>query len=179
MIAALGLAGVFGMQRLGVRVKLAYVLPSVVAWIGIYASGVHPTIAGVIVGMVTPVRAWLGRDGFLVSARKELDILADARRPAPSSHELAVALHQVNLARREALSPAESLIETLHPWVAFGIMPIFALANAGVVVSGGSLDPARGASSWPSQFGLIVGSRSACCSPAAHAALGHCHATPA
>jgi NhaA family Na+:H+ antiporter len=157
LIAALGFAGVFVMQRLGVRAKLAYVFPAVVAWIGIYASGVHPTIAGVIVGMVTPVRAWLGRDGFLVSARKELDYLADARRPAPSSHELATVLHQVDLARREALSPAESLIETLHPWVAFGIMPIFALANAGVVVSGGSLDPAAWRVIVAVAVGLIVG----------------------
>jgi NhaA family Na+:H+ antiporter len=157
LVAALGFGGIFAMQRLGVRSKLAYVVPSVVAWAGIYASGIHSTIAGVIIGLVTPVRAWLGPDGFVVGVRKELDHLVQATPSALSSHELAETLRNVDVARREAMSPAESLIETLHPWVAFGIMPVFALANAGVAVSGGSLD----ATSWrvvtAVAIGLIVG----------------------
>jgi NhaA family Na+:H+ antiporter len=157
LVAALGFGGIFAMQRLGVRSKLAYVVPSVVAWAGIYASGIHPTIAGVIIGLVTPVRAWLGPDGFVVGVRKELDHLVQATPSALSSHELAETLRNVDVARREAMSPAESLIETLHPWVAFGIMPVFALANAGVAVSGGSLD----ATSWrvvtAVAIGLIIG----------------------
>jgi NhaA family Na+:H+ antiporter len=64
LVAGLGFGGVFAMQRLGVRAKLAYVVPSIVAWAGTYAAGIHPTIAGVIVGLVTPVRAWLGPDGL-------------------------------------------------------------------------------------------------------------------
>jgi Na+:H+ antiporter, NhaA family len=139
-VAALGLGGVFAMQRLGVRTKLAYVVPALVAWAGIYQAGIHPTIAGVLVGLMTPVRAWLGPEGFLVGVRKELEHLAPTLPGEPSSHELAETLRHVDAARREALSPAESLIETLHPWVAFGIMPLFALANAGVMISGGSLD---------------------------------------
>jgi Na+:H+ antiporter, NhaA family len=153
LIAALGFVGVFALQRLGVRAKLAYVPPSIVAWMGIYAAGIHPTIAGVIVGLVTPVRAWLGPDGFLLSVRRELDQLSNAAPGALSSHELAQTLHHVDVSRREALSPAESLIETLHPWVAFGIMPVFALANAGVTVSGGALDGA----SWRVVTGVAVG----------------------
>jgi NhaA family Na+:H+ antiporter len=152
-IAALGFVGVLVLQRLGVRAKLAYVPPSIVAWAGIYAAGIHPTIAGVIVGLMTPVRAWLGPDGFLVSVRKEVEQLSTATQDELSSHELGEALRHVNVARREALSPAESLIETLHPWVAFGIMPIFALANAGVTVAGGSLDGA----SWRVITGVAIG----------------------
>ena len=153
LIAALAFGGVFAMQRLGVRTKLAYVVPAVVAWAGIYAAGIHPTIAGVLVGLVTPVRAWLGPDGFLVGVRKELEQLAKATPSALSSHELAETLRHVDVARREAMSPAESLIETLHPWVAFGMMPVFALANAGVSISGGSLD----AASWSVVTGVAVG----------------------
>ncbi len=140
LVAAVGFAGVFAMQWLGVRAKLAYVAPSIVAWAGVYGAGVHPTIAGVIVGLVTPVRAWLGTEGFLAGVRGELEQLAQGTPSEVTSHELAATLRRVNLVRREALSPAESLIETLHPWVAFGIMPIFALANAGVAVSAGALD---------------------------------------
>jgi NhaA family Na+:H+ antiporter len=146
LVAVLGLGGILLLQRLGVRVKLAYVLPASVAWAGIYAAGVHPTIAGVIVGLMTPVRAWLGAEGFQVGVRKELEHLERASSDTSSSHELShelvATLRHVNVARREAVSPAESLIETLHPWVAFVIMPVFALANAGVSVAGAPLDDA-------------------------------------
>jgi Na+:H+ antiporter, NhaA family len=157
LIAALGFGGVFAMQRLGVRTKLAYIAPSVVAWAGIYAAGIHPTIAGVIVGLVTPVRAWLGPDGFVVGLRKELEHLAQATASPLSSHALADALRHVDVTRREAMSPAESLIEMLHPWVAFGIMPVFALANAGVPISGGSLDAASWSVVTAVAVGLVVG----------------------
>lgn len=136
LIAAAGIAVVFLLQRLGVRAKAVYVAPAVMAWAGIAAAGIHPTIAGVIVGLITPVQAWLGPTGFLQGMRQEMDGLARASPETVSSHELAETLRRVSLARREAMSPAESLIELLHPWVAFGIMPLFALANAGVAVGG-------------------------------------------
>jgi Na+:H+ antiporter, NhaA family len=108
VVAALGLVCLLVMQRLGVRAKLAYVAPAVVIWAGVYTSGIHPTIAGVVIGLLTPV--------------------TDDAESAPG-HDY---------------SPSGSLIETLHPWVAFGIMPIFALANAGVSLSTSALD----AGSW-------------------------------
>ena len=153
VVAAAGLAGMLLMQRLGVRSRAAYIAPAVVVWAGIYAAGVHPTIAGVLVGLITPIRAWLGTEGFLVSVRQELAQLAAAPVGGHSAHALSSSLHQVQLARREAMSPAEGLIESLHPWVAFGIMPIFALANAGVSLSGGSFDGA----SWMVASGVAVG----------------------
>lgn len=152
-VAAAGLGLIFVMQRLGVRVKAAYVAPGVVVWAGIATAGVHPTIAGVIIGLITPVQAWLGPTGFLDDMRKELDQLERSKPEALSQHELAQTLRHVAVARREAMSPAESLIELLHPWVAFGIMPLFALANAGVVLTGVSFDEA----SWRVLGGAAVG----------------------
>lgn len=152
-VAAGGFVGVYAMQRLGVRRKLAYFVPTFVAWAGIYAAGIHPTIAGVIVGLATPVRAWLGVDGFLGGVRREIDRLTHTNPSQLSSHEFAESLRHVDVARREAMSPAESLIETLHPWVAFGIMPLFALANAGVTVSGAAFD----SSSWDVALGTSLG----------------------
>jgi len=157
LVAALGFGGIFAMQRFGVRTKLTYVAPALVAWAGIYAAGIHPTIAGVLVGLVTPVRAWLGPEGFIASVRDQLDDLARSAPETQSTHELAATLRHVDAARREALSPAESLIETLHPWVAFGIMPVFALANAGVDLAGGSLDAASWKVATAVAIGLIVG----------------------
>lgn len=157
LVAALGFGGVFAMQRLGVRAKLAYVGPAIVAWAGIYATGIHPTIAGVIVGLITPVRAWLGPEGFIAGVRDELEHLSKVTLGELSSHQLAETLRHVDVARREAMSPAESLIEALHPWVAFGIMPVFALANAGVAVSGGALEPGSWTVVMAVAVGLIVG----------------------
>ena len=116
LVAAAGFGVIAAMQRFGVRAKLAYVAPALVVWAGIYAAGIHPTIAGVIVGMMTPVQA---RDG--------------------------------------AVSSADWLIEKLHPWVAFGIMPIFALANAGVSLTSGPLDPTSWRVVAAVAIGLVVG----------------------
>jgi NhaA family Na+:H+ antiporter len=154
-VAAFGVALVWVLQKLGVRTKLIYVVPGVIVWAGIYRAGVHPTIAGVLMGLLTPVRAWLGGDGFVRGAHAALSSLSG--RDAVDEATLVSTLRAVDLARREALSPAESLIGALSPWVAFGVMPLFALANAGVaveasVVAGEGTLVAAGAA-----LGLLIG----------------------
>ena len=156
-VAAGGLVLVLVMQRFGVRSKFAYILPGVVAWAGVYAAGVHPTIAGVIVGLMTPVRAWLGPAGFIFEVQRDIESIVQAGPERVSSHELSATLSHVDAARREAMSPAEHLIETLHPWVAFGIMPIFALANAGVSLAGAPLDESAVRVALGSALGLFLG----------------------
>jgi len=129
---AIALAGVFGirlLQWLGVRNPWAYIPAGGVVWIGILQAGVHPTIAGVVVGVMTPMVSWYGRQGFVATAR--LAIAAADDREA-DRERFAEALTRVDVARREAQSPGERIEHALHPWVAFGVMPIFALANAGV-----------------------------------------------
>lgn len=122
---------------MGVRAFSAYAVPAVVVWTGMHASGIHPTIAGVIVGLLTPVRAWLGPDVFVKEARDQAQRISDElARSRSSSHEIREPMNRVAFARREAVSPAEFLIEALHPWIAFLIMPVFALANAGVNLHG-------------------------------------------
>lgn len=157
LIALGGIVGVYLMQWLGVRTKLAYVAPSLVAWGGIYAAGIHPTIAGVVVGLITPVRAWLGTEGFTSVVRRKLDELAGSKPGSLHAHEIAGTLRDVATAKREALSPSESLIASLHPWVAFGIMPIFALANAGVALPAGKLDTTTWSVALAVAVGLVAG----------------------
>lgn len=125
-----GLVGIVAMQKLGVRSPWAYVPAAVVAWAGAYAAGIHPTIAGVVIGLMTPVRAWLGRDVFVEHA----DATVAAVRQEHHDDERALLSHldHLNLARREAISPVERVQHALHGWVAFGAMPLFAIANAGV-----------------------------------------------
>jgi NhaA family Na+:H+ antiporter len=152
-----GLCGLAVMQRFGVRAKVAYLLPGFAIWAGIYSAGIHPTIAGVIIGLATPVRAWFGPERFVSGVRKEMDVLESGSARELSSHEVAGVLRNVDLARREALSPAESLIEQLHPWVAYAIMPIFALANAGVTVPAGSMQGASSQVALAVVVGLLIG----------------------
>jgi NhaA family Na+:H+ antiporter len=153
-IAAAGLAGIFLLQRLGARAWTAYVVPASIVWGGIYAAGIHPTIAGVMVGLMTPVQAWLGPQALTVALREELDDLA---KRSPSTRDLDTTRKHADVARREAVSPAEGLIAALHPWVAFGIMPVFALANAGVVLRGGSNEPSAGTVTTAVVLGLVLG----------------------
>jgi Na+:H+ antiporter, NhaA family len=151
-----GVALIFAMQALGVRQKPAYIVPGLIVWGGVYAAGVHPTIAGVIIGLVTPVRAWLGPAGFVQAVRAEIDELQRATQGAAPA-QMVASLRYVNLARREAMSPTESLVEMLSPWVAFGIMPLFALANAGISLSDVSIEGAGASVALGVGAGLVLG----------------------
>jgi NhaA family Na+:H+ antiporter len=144
-VAALSLAGLGFVvtacfNLLGVRWIGAYVLVGAFTWLAVYKSGVHPTVAGVMLGLMTPARAWLGD-------RALLDMLAHAGervrlRGVEALHQSPVLLNRLVTTARETVSPLERLQNSLHPWVAFGIMPVFALANAGVPIQrGAAWDP--------------------------------------
>jgi NhaA family Na+:H+ antiporter len=143
LIAAVGIAGVLLLRGLGVRRTLAYLVPGVVLWAGILRTGVHPTIAGVILGLMTPAKPWYGAGGFVTAAEASLD---DFRRVVEENerdhHALLEPLARMAEARREAVAPVIRLEAALHPWVAYGIMPLFALANAGVDLHGVDLGAA-------------------------------------
>lgn len=158
LVAAGGIVIVLVLQSAGIRAKAAYVPAGVVVWAGTYAAGIHPTIAGVVLGFITPVQAWLGAEGFLEALPQHSEALARAVHERPNDAQaFEGAMQPLALARREATSPAESLIAALHPWVAFAIMPIFALANAGVSVRGMSLEGASGVVALGVFVGLLFG----------------------
>jgi NhaA family Na+:H+ antiporter len=157
MVAALGVGVIVALQGLGVRAKLAYVLPSAVAWAGIYGAGIHPTIAGVLVGAMTPVRAWFGPGGFAAGVQRALDDMTRGGPHELSPAQLASIRSHVDRAGREAVSPALSLMHSLHSWVAFGIMPVFALANAGVLLGSVQFDAAAWSVGVGIAAGLVVG----------------------
>lgn len=136
--AGMGLALVAGMAWLGVRSFPIYVFLGVATWLAFDASGIHPTLVGVILGLMTPARSW-------VSDRRLQTILARVTAYAPGGDwsgntSARQDLRRATVATREALSPVERLEIALHPWVAFGIMPLFALANAGVSIAALELD---------------------------------------
>jgi NhaA family Na+:H+ antiporter len=158
LVVAGGIALVLALRTAGVRPKLLYVVPGIIVWGGTYAAGIHPTIAGVVLGLLTPVQAWLGPEGFVRTAPRYIEEFERTVGAAPQdAHAIANALSPLALARREAVSPAESLIESLHPWVAFVIMPLFALANAGVSLAGVSLAGSSGRVALAVVVGLVLG----------------------
>jgi NhaA family Na+:H+ antiporter len=152
-VAALGGAIVLVMQRLGVRSPLAYVAPGAVLWFGMLGSGIHPTLAGVVLGLLTPARTWLGAEGFATVAGETVEGV----RSTTDSHEIAHQVATLRRAQREVLPPAVRLQHLLHPWVAFGIMPLFALANAGVRLEGAALEGDGAAIAAGVGLGLVVG----------------------
>jgi NhaA family Na+:H+ antiporter len=137
VIATCGVAAIMALQALGVRHPWAYLTPAIIVWAGTYAAGVHPTLAGVVVGLITPVRAWFGTERFVERAHSSLSALLE--RGGQNDHETFMHLDDIDRARREAISPVDRVQHALHGWVAFGVMPLFALANAGVPLRGLSL----------------------------------------
>jgi len=133
-------AGTFGLvyafHRIGVRSVGVYVVLGAFIWLAFLRSGVHPTVAGVLLGLLTPAHAWIGQQSFadlLKTAWQRAG--GDAGDPRTTSAEAG----RTQFAAREAISPLQRLEDGLHPWVAFVIMPAFALANAGVVLRPSSL----------------------------------------
>jgi NhaA family Na+:H+ antiporter len=157
-LGAIGIVIVLAMQRFGVRNPFLYVLPGVLVWSGILYAGIHPTIAGVILGLLTPVRSWFGQEGFRKETEHALSSLRDLADAEVDPRRLLPVLERINVARREAIPPVMRIEAALHPWVAFGIMPIFALANAGVSVGGiGTGVPESTSIALGIGLGLVVG----------------------
>jgi Na+:H+ antiporter, NhaA family len=131
-LALAGLLLILIMQRVGVRKPALYVPAGFVVWVGFLESGIHPTIAGVAIGLLTPARAWLGGEGFVSRAETAVQRVRSEVAKGHEERELLEPLREIGDAKREAIAPVVRLEAALHPWVAFGIMPLFALANAGV-----------------------------------------------
>jgi NhaA family Na+:H+ antiporter len=119
------------MNRLGVRSVAAYWIAGLGVWLAMHYSGIHPTIAGVVLGLMTPGRAWFAGESLVELLLDAVDRL-DGR--IDRGHNRSHLVGELTATARETLSPLERLEAALHPWVAFGIMPIFALANAGVAL---------------------------------------------
>lgn len=136
-LAAGFLALVLILARIGIRSVPIFFLIGGATWLCFDASGLHATITGVILGIMTPARAWVDdkRMRSLISRVTERPLGEGWSGNTSERWDL----RQAGRAIEESLSPLERLEITLHPWVGFAIMPLFALANAGVAVSGVSI----------------------------------------
>jgi Na+:H+ antiporter, NhaA family len=131
-VLACGFAGfvlIYAMNRLGVRTVPLYLLVGAGIWLAFLKSGVHPTVAGVGLGLMTPSAAWIGPEELMgvLNRVTGMEGVADTNRTE--------ALLDAAEASTESIAPLDRLIDRLHPWVSFIIMPVFALANAGVAIN--------------------------------------------
>jgi NhaA family Na+:H+ antiporter len=152
VLGFVGVAAVAGLARAGLRSVPVYTVIGVLVWLAFHESGVHATIAGVILGLMTPARSYIGRTAFAPFLERASEILQGGEWK--SEPHRAQRVLQFKRAARETVSPLEILEHQLHPWVGFAIMPVFALANAGVVFHASDLvDPVATAV----MAGLVVG----------------------
>jgi NhaA family Na+:H+ antiporter len=126
-VAGLGFVLTGLLNRIGVRRVPVYVVVGGGIWLAFLQAGIHPTVAGVLLGLLTPASAWIGD-------RTLIEVLTDALRHGQQGSAALQHRSQLAWAAREAVSPLQRLETGLHPWVAFGIMPLFSLANAGVPI---------------------------------------------
>ncbi|WP_164822355.1 Na+/H+ antiporter NhaA [Sinorhizobium meliloti] len=134
----LGFAFVAGIALLGIRSIPVYFAMGSAIWLAFDASGVHATLVGVILGLMTPARRWVSE----IRLHAILDRVIAHPPGDHRSRDTAARsdLHRAGVATREAVSPIERLEIALHPWVAFAIMPLFAVSNAGVPIEDANFD---------------------------------------
>lgn len=160
-VAAVLLGVTYALNRLGVREIAAYLLMGVLTWIAVIESGVHPTTVGVALGLMTPWRSWRDPRAFVGEAR---EILRSVEAESQASNELSrrhhhvVAVSRLRRLNNASIAPLDRLEHELNPWVAYGILPLFAFANAGVDLRGDALGIATTSPlTWGVALGLLLG----------------------
>jgi NhaA family Na+:H+ antiporter len=127
LLYALGIVAIVALvHRLDVTYPLIFLGLGLVLWLMVYESGVHATIAGVVMGLLTPA---VPRQTTL-----EADDVVDVLANRADLH--AADVRQVAWAIRGSVSACDRLIDILHPWTSYVVVPLFALANAGVELRG-------------------------------------------
>ncbi len=146
--------------KLGGRWLIVYAGVGLITWTVIYLSGIHATIAGVLVALTIPVRTKVNTREFIQWMQQLLHWFEKEDQgeglclPTPTQRTV---LFEMTRAIEHADSPLHRLEHMLHPWVAFLIMPIFALANAGITINIGLIKALISPLALGILLGLLVG----------------------
>lgn len=155
------LGGLLFLNLIRTRSPLPYIILATAVWFSFFESGVHATIAGVLVALTIPTRTRRDPIEFVAWGKEKLDEIE--RLEDPSMHPLSKKYQQrvaaaLQIAARSIQSPLRRIEHGLHPWTTFVILPLFALANAGVAMDGAALgDALLNPISLGVIFGLVIG----------------------
>jgi NhaA family Na+:H+ antiporter len=141
-------------NRLGIRKPAIYGLIGLGVWCAVLESGVHATLAGVLLALTIPARTYIDREQFLKRSRWLIDRFEQA---SPASFEEHSAVHSLEAQCELIESPLHRIEHRLQPWVGFVVMPLFAFANAGVRIVGHVAAAARHPVTWGVLLGLLLG----------------------
>lgn len=157
------LAGAFGFlalsfifNKIGIRITLPYVLIGICIWFLMLESGVHATVAGVLLALTIPSNRKIDHREFVEKIQREVDSVKERGSLASPDKEgnqqsVIIAIEDVC---HQAEAPLQHIEHHLQPWVTYAILPIFAFSNAGVALGGGSL---LSLMSEPVPLGVILG----------------------
>ncbi len=157
VVGALLLVIIYLVYRLGIQRPMLYAVLGVLFWVAILRSGIHATIAGVILGFMVPTTPRLS---FAEFENIGTDIVKNYRE-ALAANDTAKATRMLGVLEQVVSAteaPSERLTRKLNDWVSFLVLPLFALANAGVEFSSGGLGQLlRSHVAWGVFFGLVLG----------------------
>ena len=151
-VGAVFLLALIGLNRARVYTTLPYALLGIGLWLAFLESGIHPTIAGVLLALTIPTRSPPNTRALLaqvVTLLEGFDLPLEGRAEHESHRQ--ATLNTLEAVADRMRSPAQRLEHDLHPWTTYLILPLFALANAGVVLGG----EAAGAAGQPSLFNPV------------------------
>jgi NhaA family Na+:H+ antiporter len=132
LLTVLAAAAAFGLNRMKVQGPVLYLGVGVALWWALHAAGLHPTLAGVVLGLLIPAESPHGPGEVLGDLKRRLDERVSRGAERVSADELTWASHALG----STVSPLDRFEYAAHPFVAYAIMPLFALANSGVSVGG-------------------------------------------
>lgn len=148
----------------GVTNTLIYFIVSVLVWISFFESGIHATVSGVLIAMTIPMKVQIDIQQFVQRGRMLMDIFEDEGPNTTRRGHFALTttrqrgvLEELEDASKEVESPLQRLEHILHPWVAFVIIPVFALANAGVSLGDVGLGGLTSTITLGILLGLVIG----------------------
>jgi Na+:H+ antiporter, NhaA family len=153
-LGLLGVAACFGANLLGIRKAPVYAVLGLLTWYAVLKSGVHATVAGVLLAFTIPTRTYVDRISFLNRSRRLLDRFEATPQDSPEAHS---AIHMLEADLTLVESPLHRMERFLHPWVSFVIVPLFAFANAGVQFLGNAVAAVKHPLALGVALGLFIG----------------------
>jgi len=153
VIAVLLIAIILLCYRLGISRQILYAALGFGVWLAVLRSGVHSTIAGVVLGLLMPVTSGVSLNEFSELGREMVAEFREAQATGDTAHANRVLGAMEYLVKRTE-APADRVTRNLHDWIAFLVLPLFALANAGVTFSAGTWGPLLHS---PVAWGVILG----------------------